>query len=85
MVQAGVANFFTCDTRPFFLTSSQEEPTPENLRKLSGIFTESSFNHDSKYVIKSVVSPIQKQKQSERVNPDLLLSGNLLFGLPNFL
>ena len=47
----------------FFMSSSQtRDSTLEHRRKYSGICPESSFNHDSKYVIKNVVSPIQKQK-----------------------
>jgi hypothetical protein len=50
-----------CVTRPFFLSSSQEDPTPEHRRNYSGIYPESSFNHDSEYVIKNVVSTTRKQ------------------------
>ena len=52
---------------PFFLSSSQKDPNPEHRRKYSGIYPETSFNHDSKYVIKNFVSPTQKQIQASKV------------------
>ncbi len=50
-----------------FLESSQKDPTPEHRRKYSGKYPQLSFNHDSKYVIKNVPLPTQKQIQAFKV------------------
>jgi hypothetical protein len=54
-----VAKFFVDDTRPLFLSSFQKDPTLEYRKKYSGIYPESNFDYDSKYIIKNSVPPTQ--------------------------